>query len=247
MSSRFVSGGTIDNPVERDDEWLKAQQEIEANRRRKEEESQQQGGRTLYEVLQSNKAAQQEAFEESIKLKNQFRNLDEDEIEFLDSVLESTRAKEEAVKRETAEQLDLFRRQQEEADKALLEEGFCKEEEAKAGSPTAGESQWAVNARKRKRAKEKEGSKLVKIRRSSTSEGLKRLGSASQELEKATAGPAAIDIKETEVTLSPKAKPEAKATDATHTSPPTHSSAATSPRTKPGALGLAGYSSDEDD
>lgn len=55
MSSRFVSGGTTDNPIERDDEWLKAQQEIEANRRRKQEESQQEGGKTLYEVLQSNK------------------------------------------------------------------------------------------------------------------------------------------------------------------------------------------------
>lgn len=55
MSSGFVSGGTVDKPLERDDEWLKAQQEIEANRRRKDEEAQQQGGKTLYEVLQGNK------------------------------------------------------------------------------------------------------------------------------------------------------------------------------------------------
>ena len=55
MSSGFVSGGTSENPIERDDEWLKAQQEIEATRRRKEEESRQEGGKTLYEVLQSNK------------------------------------------------------------------------------------------------------------------------------------------------------------------------------------------------
>ena len=55
MSSGFVSAGTTDNPIERDDEWLKAQQEIEAARRRKEEESRQEGGKTLYEVLQSNK------------------------------------------------------------------------------------------------------------------------------------------------------------------------------------------------
>ena len=151
------------------------------------------------------------------------------------------------MKRETTEQLDLFRRQQEEADKALLEEGVDKEEEGKAGSPAAGESQWAVNARKRKRAKEKEGLKGVKIRRSSTSEGLERRGSASQELEKATAGPVATDVKETEGALPPKAKPEAKATEASHTSPPTNTTAAASPGTKPGALGLAGYSSDEDD
>lgn len=55
MSSGFVSGGTTDKPIERDDEWLKAQQEIEANRRRKEEEGRQEGGKSLFEVLQNNK------------------------------------------------------------------------------------------------------------------------------------------------------------------------------------------------
>ena len=55
MSSGFVSGGTTDAPIERDDEWLKAQQEIEANRRRKEEEGRQEGGKTLYDILQGNK------------------------------------------------------------------------------------------------------------------------------------------------------------------------------------------------
>lgn len=103
-------------------------------------------------------------------MKNQFRNLDEDEIEFLDSVLESTRAKEEAVKKETKEQLDLFRRQQEEADKALLDAAGNKSTvaPATAGSPPTEEGQWAVNARKRKRAKEKEVLKGVKLRKSSS-------------------------------------------------------------------------------
>ena len=55
MSSGFVSGGTTDQPIERDDAWLEAQKEIEANRRRKEEASRQQDGKTLYEVLQQNK------------------------------------------------------------------------------------------------------------------------------------------------------------------------------------------------
>ena len=55
MSSGFVSGGTDEKPTERDEEWLKAQQEIEANRRRKEEDGFQQGGKSLYEVLQNNK------------------------------------------------------------------------------------------------------------------------------------------------------------------------------------------------
>lgn len=55
MSSGFVSSGTVDQPIERDDEWLKAQKEIEASRRRKEEESRQDGGKTLYDTLQANK------------------------------------------------------------------------------------------------------------------------------------------------------------------------------------------------
>lgn len=55
MSSGFVSGGTTEQPSERNDEWLRAQQEIETNRQRKEEEGRQQGGRSLYEVLQNNK------------------------------------------------------------------------------------------------------------------------------------------------------------------------------------------------
>jgi len=55
MSSGFISGGTTDAPIERDSEWIVAQQEIEATRRRKEEESRQTGGKTLYDTLQANK------------------------------------------------------------------------------------------------------------------------------------------------------------------------------------------------
>lgn len=55
MSSGFVSGGTTEKPIERDDAWLQAQKDIEETRRRKEEESRQEGGKTLYEVLQQNK------------------------------------------------------------------------------------------------------------------------------------------------------------------------------------------------
>lgn len=55
MSSGFVSGGTTDAPIERGDEWLAAQQELEAIRRRKAEESRQADGKTLFETLQANK------------------------------------------------------------------------------------------------------------------------------------------------------------------------------------------------
>ena len=57
MSSGFVSGGTTEQPIERSDDWLKAQQEIEAQRRRKEEEGRQENGKSLYEVLENNKGS----------------------------------------------------------------------------------------------------------------------------------------------------------------------------------------------
>lgn len=111
-------------------------------------------------------AAKQEAFEESNRLKNQFRGVDEDEAEWLDSVLESTRAEEDRVKKETAEGLALFRQQQEEADKKARTSDATATEE---GSPTVEEESWVAGGRKRKRTKEKEGLKGVKIRRASTS------------------------------------------------------------------------------
>ncbi|KAL2872106.1 PSME3-interacting protein [Aspergillus lucknowensis] len=150
MSSGFVSAGTDQEPVERDDEWRRVQQELEEERRRKAELGKQDGGKSLYEVLQQNKMAKQEAFEEKIKLKNQFRALDEDEVDFLDSIMESTRAQEATVKKETAEQLELFRRQREEAEKALLEDT------AADVTPAAERDDWKIASRKRRREKNKD-------------------------------------------------------------------------------------------
>lgn len=71
--SRFVSGGSLDKPAERDEAWKKAQvrrneydvfmrdlliaeqEEIEANHRAKEEAAAKQDGKSLYETLQANK------------------------------------------------------------------------------------------------------------------------------------------------------------------------------------------------
>jgi hypothetical protein len=53
--SRFVSAGTTDEPIERDDEWKRAQRDLEENRKQKIEEGKQEGGKSLYEVLQANK------------------------------------------------------------------------------------------------------------------------------------------------------------------------------------------------
>lgn len=77
--------------------------------------------------------------------------------------MESTRSKEAEVKKETREQLDAFRKQREEAEKAAqLEEG----EQA----PAAATETWSVGPRKRKKGREKEGIGGVKLRRISTAE-----------------------------------------------------------------------------
>ena len=57
MSSRFVSGGTNEQPIERDAEWLQAQQEVDAVRRAKQEQIKQAEGKSLYDTLQQNKGA----------------------------------------------------------------------------------------------------------------------------------------------------------------------------------------------
>ena len=99
--------------------------------------------------------AKQEAFEEKIRIKNQFRTLDEDEVEFLDSLLESTRAEEANIKEQTSKHLEVFRRQREQTDKAKLEvlsadNGLSVEDE-----------DWRILSRKRRREKTKEKESLL--------------------------------------------------------------------------------------
>lgn len=75
-------------------------------------------------------------------------------MEFLDSVLESTRAKEAAVKRETAEQLETFRTQREAADQARLTQGQPEEE-----VPAGLSNTWATY-KKRRRGQVEDGSAM---------------------------------------------------------------------------------------
>ncbi|TBU46117.1 NEFA-interacting nuclear protein NIP30 [Dichomitus squalens] len=66
-------------------------------------------GRSLAEKLAANKAAKQEEWEERNKLGNQFRALEEDEVLFLDSVLEKQREEERLRKEMEGEELKHFR------------------------------------------------------------------------------------------------------------------------------------------
>ena len=99
---------------------------------------------------------------QSIKLKNQFRSLQEDEVEFLDSIFESERAKEAAIRKETSEQLALFRKQQEEAEREAITK-------VTSGSPVEEQESWVVHGKKRKLGRDKESLLGVKLRRKSSS------------------------------------------------------------------------------
>ncbi|RMD41132.1 hypothetical protein DV735_g3991, partial [Chaetothyriales sp. CBS 134920] len=151
--SRFVSqGSTEDYKAESNDAWTRAKQEVDALKKKPATpQGVQEGGKSLYEHLQANKEKKQAEFEEAQRLKNQFQALNEDDVDFLDSVLASTRAKEAAVKQDTAEQLAAFRRQQGKP----IALGIEQEAPAPAGNT------WS---KKRRRTKEVDGaaSKLVK-------------------------------------------------------------------------------------
>ncbi|KAJ5691322.1 hypothetical protein N7488_012057 [Penicillium malachiteum] len=235
MSSGFVSAGTNEQPIERDDEWLKAQQELEEERRRKAEIGKQNDGKSLFEVLQQNKMAKQDQFEEKMRLKNQFRSLDEDEVEFLDSVLESTRAQEAAVKKDTADQLEAFRRQREEAEKSAL--GPTSSEVT-----PAEEEEWTIPARKRRR--EKKDLLLPGKRRKSS--GAEAISPEKKSTEKPGQG---SEPAKTENTSKPTSNTENAKAPVVSTKPASAGSdaskAAEKPPAKP-ALGLVGYGSDSD-
>ncbi|KAH6856346.1 N-terminal domain of NEFA-interacting nuclear protein NIP30-domain-containing protein [Chaetomium sp. MPI-CAGE-AT-0009] len=93
--------------------WAEATAQLEADRRRREEARQAQAQNSqqssLYDVLQANKAAKQAAFDEAHRLRNQFRALDDDEVEFLDEVRLRKRREEEQARREVEDGLRAFR------------------------------------------------------------------------------------------------------------------------------------------
>ncbi|KAJ5490283.1 NEFA-interacting nuclear protein NIP30 N-terminal [Penicillium expansum] len=261
MSSGFVSSGTNEQPIERDDEWLRAQQELEEERRRKAEIGKQDDGKSLFEVLERNKSepnsvtwpmAKQEAFEEKSRLKNQFRSLDEDEVDFLDSVLESTRAKEAAVKRETAEQLEAFRRQREEAQKALLQSTSSD------ATPVQGE-EWTTLARKRRHDKHRHSLIPGKKRKASVAENAAGKDTQNGKDSQKQAGADGSSTKKLDqgTSKSGQPTPATSATASETTNPATKSKVVTDtekgqvkpnspPKPPPVSLGLGGYSSDSE-
>lgn len=92
-------------------------------------------------------AAKQEAFEEAAKFKNQYRGLDDSEAEYLESLMDAKKKEEAAVRKDTLEQLDLFRKQQEDAERKALDE-------ENNGPATTEDAQWIAGGRKRKKGNE---------------------------------------------------------------------------------------------
>jgi len=160
MSSGFVSGGTIDNPTERDDEWRKAAAELEATRKAKADLAAQHEGKSLFEVLQENKDKKEAEFAERARYKLHV-SLNDDEADYLDAIEEKKRKQEAEVKKDTREQLDVFRRQKEEAERKALEDegGDGNEEEG---------VKWVAPGRKRKKGPETGLLKGVKLRKQSS-------------------------------------------------------------------------------
>jgi hypothetical protein len=184
------------------------------------------------------------SFSQAAKLKNQFRSLDQDEVEFLDTVLESTRAKEDAVKRETAERLEAFRRQQEDTEKASR--GDAPEASHQSEADT-----WAFNARKRKRTREKEAIAGLKLRKSSssmaqmTSDAGAAEAAVSDDKKPSPSSPAPTPANQSAKSVQPPVAAIDKAIlDKVDKTPVTAASTAPAPAA---ALGLAAYSSDDND
>ncbi|KAK4199957.1 putative NEFA-interacting nuclear protein NIP30 [Triangularia verruculosa] len=198
MSSRFISAGSIDattgtpssepsqatnTPPPQQDvsnrkskEWAEVTEQLEADRQRRIQQAKQaaEGGeKSLYEVLQANKAAKQAEFEEKSKLKNQFRALDEDEIDFLDEVKRKKKEEEEQRRQELEEGLRAFR---EGKMQSKGDDGGAGDD-SEEGEGEWGEEEWAFTAdsgRRRKRKGEGRKKLLVKKARreeSNTGEG----------------------------------------------------------------------------
>lgn len=110
-ASRFVTEKEVVSAREkRDEEWKAAYERLGQKPPPKPVEDVY-DGRSLAEKLVANKIAKQEEWEERNKLSNQFRALEEDEVNFLDSMVTKLREEERERKAEEVENLDLFRRE----------------------------------------------------------------------------------------------------------------------------------------
>jgi len=136
--------------------------------------------------------------------------------------MEKTRREEERVKKETKEGLEAFRRQQQLADKKLT---------ADTGNEEIQE-EWLAGPRKRKRTKEKEGLKGVKLRKSSTNDAKEKTSTRVLERKESPA---------------PTKSSTPSKLEADKVEPETISPVKSESHPNTGRLGLVNYGSDDDD
>ncbi|KAI1419725.1 N-terminal domain of NEFA-interacting nuclear protein NIP30-domain-containing protein [Xylaria sp. FL1777] len=243
-------------------EWEAVQKDLDEERRRRAEARKRDvesgGEKSLYEILQANKAAKQAAFEEQNRIRNQFRALDDDEIEFLHGVNDERRAEEERVRRETEEGLASFRKAQQAVG------GGDAANSAGVGNADGDDGvmveEWgaAATVRKRKREREKAGFKGVKRRTSMPEEdknderkvpgealgdvkGKDDLVSSTEQI-----GNDHVKLTHTKLTPTPT-ESESVAAKEPSTTPSTQTIDVTSTSKPKPTLGLVDYGSDEDD
>ena len=240
-------------------EWEAAQAALAAERQKREEarrravEGDGEGSQSLYEILQANKAAKQAAFEEANRLRNQFRALDDDEIDFLDEVRQREREDEERARRELAAGLDGFRRAQKAGETRMADLPAAEEAEGAADTgnaelgvsdPVGQAEEWTALGRKRKRNKDRDRGLggLVKGVKRRASESVREVETGDQATASRSSGPGISTSEESQP--KPRADPasqnnEVKADTKGEEPPPP-------PKSAP-SFGLVDYGSDDDD
>jgi len=136
--------------------------------------------------------------------------------------MDAKRKEEAAVKKDTLEQLDLFRKQQEEAERKALEEESN-------GPPVAEDAQWIASGRKRKKGPE--GGLLKGVRLKKTTSNFDNNAAAKTNVQ----------------TDSKAATASGKSSSGETKAPSPHITKSTVPLANPLSLSLGYGSSDEDD
>ena len=146
--------------------------------------------------------------------------MDNDDVDFLDGVLQAERHKEEAVKKENAEQLEVFRKQQIFASQDTTDTQIIRDEEV---------ATWSTKKRRRKEA----NPRAMKLRKTSISEDQK-----DSEVKKE---PTVVPVSPDSQILKSAAVQDTSTTSRSPSKPASLSVIEAAP-----SLGLEGYSSDED-
>ena len=150
--------------------------------------------------------------------------------------MESTRAQEAAIRKQTNEELDTFRQQQEKAERAArAEEGRNEDIQP--------DVQWHAGPRKKRKVVEKEGVKGVKIRRVSSTAGEGALDTQPQSSSKSSQATKLIPASPESQLIEGKGA-ELHSARSAQRDLSSHAPVTTPPPTV--ALGLGAYSSEEE-